>query len=112
MPKIVGLLTGINYVEDWIEPAIQQALNICDEVIVSIGANNQQLEVLQDSTLEKAKAFGDRIKMVAAVKGKTFAQGKAPTLNNMLKMNSVCFTIHRFSFFEFICNVWISSSCN
>jgi len=88
MPKIVGLLTGINYVEDWIEPAIQQALNICDEVIVSIGANNQQLEVLQDSTLEKARAFGDRIKMVAAVKGKTFAQGKAPTLNNMLKASS------------------------
>ena len=56
MPKIVGLLTGINYVEDWIEPAIHQALNICDEVVVSIGANNRQLAVLQDSTLERAKA--------------------------------------------------------
>lgn len=87
MPRIVGFVTGL-YVEDWIGPAIDQALNFCDEVIVAIGANTPELAVLQDGTLEKAQSYGDRIKLVEPTMTKTIVAGKAPTLNNMLKASN------------------------
>jgi glycosyltransferase involved in cell wall biosynthesis len=87
MPKIVGFVTGL-YVEDWIDAAIKQALHLCDEVIVAIGANTPELAVLEDRTMERAKQYGDQVKFSKSVMKRTIVAGKAPTLNAMLNVSS------------------------
>lgn len=84
MTKLIGLVPGL-YVEEWIEPSIQQALNYCDEVVVSIGAYVPELNVLQDKTLERAKKYSDRISLVDPVVSKSHIGGKGPTLNRMVE---------------------------
>lgn len=84
MNKLIGLVTGI-YVEEWIEPSIQQALNYCDEVIVSIGAHSQKLAVLKDCTLERAQKYSDQVKFVPTAASNSFVGGRGVTLNRMME---------------------------
>jgi hypothetical protein len=85
--KIIGLI-GAHYAEDFIGPAIQQALNFCDEVIVSIGAHTPMLDALQDDTLLRAQEFGDQVKFVPCVNDGLILTGKCKTLNNMLEAST------------------------
>lgn len=82
--KIIGLI-GAHYAEDFIGPSIKQALNFCDEVIVSIGAHTPSLAELHDDTMLKAQEFGDRITLVPCVNDGFIQTGKCKTLNNMLE---------------------------
>jgi len=83
--KIIGLLTAWTC-EEWIEASILQALEYCDEVIVSIGANTKGLATLEDKTLEKAQPYLDheKIKYVPTVLGSNMSTARCTTLNNML----------------------------
>lgn len=81
--KIIGLI-GAHYAEDFIGPSIEQALHVCDEVIVSVGAHTPALAELHDETMNIAKSFGDRITLVPCVNDGFITTGKAKTLNNML----------------------------
>lgn len=84
MPKLIGLVPGL-YVEEWIEPAIEQALHYCDDVVVSIGAMVPELQVLQDRTMERAQKYGDRVKFVPPYVGHSFVNARGPTLNAMME---------------------------
>jgi hypothetical protein len=88
MNKIIGLITAFA-AEDWIEPSIKQALNHCDEVIVSTGAYADNLEPFKDSTDEICQRYKDRIKIVDSVKSGRHIGSKAGTLNNMLKASKL-----------------------
>lgn len=81
--KILGLLTAW-YVEDWIELAIQQALELCDEVVVSVGSNTDELLELQDQTLELAKKYDNQVSFVPTVNDGYITTGRCKTLNDML----------------------------
>ena len=87
MSRIIGLITGL-YVEEWIEPAIKQALDYCDEVVVSIGPNAKEFAVLTDRSEEIADSYRDKVKLVAPVLGTSFVNGRGPTLNNMIKVSN------------------------
>jgi len=54
--KIIGLMPAWAC-EDWIEYAIKQALDIVDELIISIGAYNQYFNKLEDNTYNFAKKY-------------------------------------------------------
>lgn len=87
MTKLIGLVPGL-YVEEWIEPAIQQALKYCDEVVVSIGAYVPELNVLHDRTLERAEKYGDKVTIVNPVVSKSHIGSKGPTMNKMVATTS------------------------
>ena len=89
MNKIIGLINAWA-AEDWIEPAIQQALLYCDEVIVSVGAHSTDFKYLEDSTLQRVTKYQDKIKIVSMSKaGLSHNDIKANTLNRMLKQSSL-----------------------
>lgn len=86
--KIIGLI-GAHYAEDFIGPAIQQALNICDEVVVTVGAHTQKLAELQDDTMVRAQEFADRVTFVPTVNDGFITTGKCKTLNNQLSASKL-----------------------
>ncbi len=81
--KIIGII-GAHYAEDFIGPSIQQALNFCDEVIVSVGAHTSQLAELHDDTLLRAQEFADKVTLVPTINDGFITTGKCKTLNNQL----------------------------
>jgi len=87
MKKIVGLIVAW-YAEDWIDLTIQQALQFCDEVVVSIGAHTHSLAKLKDSTMDKALLYEDRVKFIKTAKPSYHNSCKADTLNAMLKASN------------------------
>lgn len=82
--KIIGLLTAW-YAEDWIEPAIEQLLEYCDEAIVSVGYHCAGFKQLKDRTMERALKYRNRVTFVDAICGSRMIDGKCSTLNKMLK---------------------------
>ena len=88
--KIIGLLTAWAS-EDWIEYSIQQALDLVDELIISIGAHNKYFKMIEDKTDEKAKKYltNKKIKVVQAVSGPSNDpdKNKCATLNRMLHVS-------------------------
>lgn len=56
MNKIIGLLTGWG-VEDWIRPAIKQALEYCDEVVAVIAPFTPELKKFEDNTYNICKEY-------------------------------------------------------
>ncbi len=81
--KFVGLICAWG-VENWIKLAITQALKICDEVIVSIGAHCEQVKKYEDNTIEICQQFKN-IKLIPTVYTGHHNTTKAATMNAMLK---------------------------
>jgi len=86
--KIIGLICAWG-AEDWIEPSIEQALNMCNEVIVSIGPFTEEVKKNEDATMERALKYKDRITFVDSYFGGTHAASKGVTLTNMLKASKL-----------------------
>ena len=89
--KIIGLLTAWAC-EDWIEYSIKQALEIVDELIISIGPYNKFFKKIADKTLNIALKYKDnnKIKFVPTVYitkelRRTYSRNRCATLNQMLK---------------------------
>lgn len=60
MNKIIGLLTGWG-VEDWIRPAIKQALEFCDEIMVIVAPYAPKLKKFEDRTYDICKEYPIRL---------------------------------------------------
>lgn len=81
--KIIGLMVAWA-AERWIGPALEQALGMCDEVIVSVGWHMESMRKYEDSTMEVCLSYGDRVTMVPVVRGRNHADTKSATMNGML----------------------------
>lgn len=90
MNKITGLMCAWAC-EKWIEPAIQQALTMCDEVIVAIGWHSKAMEKFKDNTMQLA--LKHPVKFIVPAFCGNHAQTKAATMNKML-MNSSNFKVN------------------
>lgn len=87
-PKIMGFIIAWA-AEDWIRPAIKQALEYCDEVLVAIVAFNPELNKFADSTYNICKEYRD-IKLLDFKPTNQYAsQVKSETLNFMLKNSAL-----------------------
>ncbi|MFX0073331.1 MAG: hypothetical protein ACFFAO_19815 [Candidatus Hermodarchaeota archaeon] len=86
--KIIGLLTAWAC-EDWIEYSIQQALELVDELLISIGPHDKYLKRIKDSTNEKAQKYlnNNKIKFFETICDKNYAadENKCATLNKMIQ---------------------------
>ncbi|MHA1491063.1 MAG: class I SAM-dependent methyltransferase [Promethearchaeota archaeon] len=86
--KIIGLLTAWAS-EDWIGFSIKQALELVDELIISIGPHNKYFKEIEDKTLEISKQYfnHNKVKVVKTVCNSfnNPDQNKCATLNRMLK---------------------------
>jgi len=86
--KIIGLLTAWAS-EDWIEYSIKQALELVDELMISIGPHNKYFRKIEDNTFENSKKFfnNKKLKFIETIcaPSNTPDQNKCATLNRMLK---------------------------
>jgi len=88
MNKIIGLLKAWG-AKDWIRPAIKQALEYCDEVIVSIGAYTPRLGEFEDDTYNICKEYRDIKLLKYEVSKQYVCQAVADAHNNMLKISEL-----------------------
>lgn len=87
--KIIGLLTAWA-AEDWIRISIEQAINICDEVIVCVAGYTPPLKALEDKTYEICKEYKDRITLVDfEYVGGTITEVRSMVLNTMLSQSKL-----------------------
>lgn len=88
--KIVGLLTAWAS-EDWIQYSIEQALELVDELIISIGPYNEYYKKIKDKTLILAKKYENykNVKIMGSVckTNNTRKKNRCETLNEMLKLS-------------------------
>lgn len=84
MNKIIGLITAWG-VEDWIRPAVRQALEYCDEVLAVVSPFAPQLRRFEDRTYDICKEYGG-LKLLDYESKETFIRSAiADVLNHMLK---------------------------
>jgi len=84
MNKIIGLITAWG-VEDWIRPAVRQALVYCDEVLAVVSPFAPQLRRFEDRTYDICKEYG-RLKLLDYESSETYIRSAiADVLNHMLK---------------------------
>ena len=90
MSKLVGLITAW-CAEPFIEPAIKQALEYCDEVVVSVGVHQPNFRRFEDGTMDIVQKYKNDIKIVDTVppqqnligsRGGTIAKMLTDTGNN------------------------------
>lgn len=88
MNKIMGLLTAWG-AERWIRPAIEQALEYCDEVVVVISSFVPELDQFVDKTLDICNRY-ENIKLLDyRTDKKVISEAVADTLNYMLKSSAL-----------------------
>uniref|UniRef100_A0A6M3IXZ2 Glycosyltransferase 2-like domain-containing protein n=1 Tax=viral metagenome TaxID=1070528 RepID=A0A6M3IXZ2_9ZZZZ len=56
MPAIIGLLC-VWGCEDWIEPALKQAVEYCDEVLVNVSSHTLTMDIYEDRTKDVVMDF-------------------------------------------------------
>lgn len=84
MNKIIGLLTAWG-VEDWVRPAVKQALEYCDEVLAVVSAFAPQLRRFEDKTYDICKEYSE-LKLLDYESKETYIRSViADVLNHMLK---------------------------
>lgn len=88
MNKIIGVLTGWG-VEDWIRPAIEQALERCDEVMAVIAPFAPELKRFEDRTYDICKEYPAVRLLDHKLSGKNIQQEECGALNLMLKSSSL-----------------------
>lgn len=82
--KIIGIMKAWG-AEDWIRPAIRQALEYCDEVAVIVAPFHQTLERFADSTYDICREYRD-IRLIDFKTSKQYiGPATAETLNHMLQ---------------------------
>ena len=86
MNKVIGLINAWSC-ETFIEPAMLQAVEYCDEVIVSVGYHSEEVKQFEDNTLSIVNEFvdHDKVKYVPTYFGGTHYESKTPTLTAMLQ---------------------------
>ncbi len=88
--KTIGLFTAWAC-EDWIEYSIDQALQLVDELIISIGAFSPYFKGIEDRTFEKAQKYlkNEKVKFIPAIcdPKKNVDGNKCSTLNKMLEVS-------------------------
>ncbi|MHA1293751.1 MAG: hypothetical protein ACTSQJ_13920, partial [Promethearchaeota archaeon] len=86
--KIIGLLTAWAC-EDWIKFSIEQALNLVDELIISIGAFDKYFKIIEDNTFKIARRYSNnpKVKFIETICNlkETRKNNRCATLNRMLK---------------------------
>ncbi len=86
--KIIGLLSAWAC-EDWIDLAITQALDLVDELIISIGYYHKFFKAIEDKTINKVKKHlnNEKIKIVETYcdKNNSKVENRRRTLNLMLE---------------------------
>ena len=88
MNKIVGLLTAWG-AEQWIAPAVEQALEYCDEVIVVVSSFAPELDQFADATLNICSSYKDIKLLDYRTDKETISAAVADMLNYMLKSSSL-----------------------
>jgi len=84
MNKIIGLMTAWS-VEDWIRPAVRQALEYCDEVLAVVSPFAPQLRRFEDKTCDICKEYNG-LKLLDYESKETYIRSAiADVLNHMLK---------------------------
>ena len=73
--------------EHWIEVALKQAISMCDEVLVSVGAHSISLEKFEDGTLDLCKNYP--VSLVDVVFKNNHSTTKAATMNSMLQYSEL-----------------------
>jgi len=82
--KIIGIVKAWG-AEDWIRPAIKQALEYCDEVAVIVAPFHHTLEKFADSTYDICKEYRD-IRLIDFKPSEQYvSSATAETLNHMLE---------------------------
>lgn len=79
MDKVIGLVTAWSS-ELWIEPALKQAIEYCDEVIVSVACYNNKLMRFKDDTYSICKRYSEKITLLDLPNG----TNRTTMLNKML----------------------------
>ena len=82
--KIIGLMM-VWRAETWVDLSIKQALELCDEVIISISPPRGELYHYQDKTEEIVLRHSGRVKIVEPKFGRSISETRAATLNKMLR---------------------------
>jgi len=88
MNKIIGLLMAWG-AERWIRPAIKQALEYCDEVMVVVASFGHQMKRFEDNTYEICKEYRDIRLLDYEVKQKYVSQAVAEVHNYMLEKSEL-----------------------
>lgn len=84
MAKIIGLVTGWGS-EIWMAPAIEQAIFLCDEVIVGVGAWSEYMDEFEDDTLAECAKYKDQVTVVPyTIRESNVNYAVALSLNAML----------------------------
>lgn len=83
MPKLVGLITAWG-AEPFIEPAIKQGLEYCDELVVSVGLHMPHLKAYEDNTMTIAEKYKNQIKIVPSVCKGGYVSSRSLSLKKML----------------------------
>jgi len=87
MGKLIGLITAWD-AEPFIEPAIKQAIEYCDEVVVSVGLHHNGLARFTDKTMEITEKYKDQITIVEGVNTNNYTQSRSLTLKKMLDVTN------------------------
>jgi len=86
--KIIGIIKAWG-AEDWIRPAINQALECCDEVAVVVAPFHHTLEKFADSTYDICRDYRD-IRLIDFKTSKRYVgPATAETLNHMLQTSAL-----------------------
>ena len=88
MNKILGIIS-VWGAEKWIKLSIEQALTLCDEVVVNTGPYVANMAQFEDKTKQICQSYGNRIKLVTSIMSKSHAEGKAATLNKILRESAL-----------------------
>ena len=66
MSKLIGLITAWG-AEPFIEPAIKQGLEYCDELVVSVSANHPSFNIYADNTMQICQKYKNKIKLIKGI---------------------------------------------
>jgi len=88
MSKLVGIMTAWS-AEIFIEAAIKQALYMCDEVLLCVSPHSEAMKKFEDNTLEIAKKYKDKIKLIDYPTQAFCSKTKAETMNAMIELSTI-----------------------
>jgi len=89
MNKIIGLLTAWG-AERWVRPAVEQALEYCDEVLAVVSPYTPEMIPFEDGTLDICKEYKELKLLNYRTQMSTVTYAVADVLNHMLEKS-----IHR-----------------
>jgi len=82
--KIIGIITAWGC-QDWIRPAIKQAIKLCDEVNVCVNAHADNLLKFEDDTFSVVEEFSRDINIIEFDKQASHVEIKSKILNQCIE---------------------------